>query len=490
MAGFKIYVTATGTRYFLYGKRKVKIDKHISKKQAMKLFDHLVTLARRKRRKLKRRVKRDKRKGKRKVRKSKRKAKPRNLLAGLTGNEPKPIYVSQPAPSAESEHLQGILKDYQEAFPEHKPFTPRVDEPPRAHNQPIINHYYGALPAIQQDEVQQIEAPEDDEAEPVVPQNQQPPAGLEPVFEHPAEPVQRPQRIPKPEPAPTPAKKPRVPSHIVPPKSPIKHNNPPYVEPKQQPITFGSIKPDKLTPEEEALLQGQKYRSPAKKPAVKKEASKKGVKGRNKPLTGEQYEPIQTRSLDNPPPLDVGSVVAGQGKGDKKEDGLYSDQLEAIMRKHKSFVGVVPKDEVLKLLPVVHKHAKIGFIMNLSNHDAKSGGTHWVAVWIDPVQDKSVEYYDSFARAPPPSLMKDIKVLVNKINPDVFLKFKSNHVVQQSANSGNCGQFSARFLMDRMRGKSFSDATGYDEKMKMHAVAKNEAEIEKLKKSPPFVYLE
>jgi hypothetical protein len=223
---FKIYVTATGTRYFLYGKRKVKIDKHITKKQAIKLFDHLVSLARRKRRKLKRKVKRDKRKGKRKGKKSKRKAKskPRNLLKGLTGNEPKPIYVSQPAPSGESEHLQSILKDYQEAFPEHKPFTPRVDEPPRVHNQPIINHYYGALPQIQhdgqqqdeqqQDEAQQVEAPEDDEAEPVVAPVQPAVAGLEPVFEHP-EPVQRPPRKPKQEPVPTPGKKPRVPSHIA-----------------------------------------------------------------------------------------------------------------------------------------------------------------------------------------------------------------------------------------------------------------------------------
>jgi LmbE family N-acetylglucosaminyl deacetylase len=138
----------------------------------------------------------------------------------------------------------------------------------------------------------------------------------------------------------------------------------------------------------------------------------------------------------------------------------------------------------------VHKGAKIGFIMNLSNHDAKSGGTHWVAVWIDPVQDKSVEYYDSFSRAPPPSLMKDIKHIVDKINPDVFLKFKQNRVVQQSADSDNCGQFSMRFLMDRMRGKSFSESTGFDEKMKMHAVAKNEKEIEKLKKLPPFTYIE
>ena len=34
--------------------------------------------------------------------------------------------------------------------------------------------------------------------------------------------------------------------------------------------------------------------------------------------------------------------------------------------------------------------------------------------------DKSVEYYDSFTEDLPESLMKDIKKIVNKVNPDLF----------------------------------------------------------------------
>ena len=46
------------------------------------------------------------------------------------------------------------------------------------------------------------------------------------------------------------------------------------------------------------------------------------------------------------------------------------------------------------------------------------------------------------------------------------------------------------FLINRLRGKSFSDATGFDEKIKIDHITKNEKEIERLKTEPPFSYIE
>ena len=46
-----------------------------------------------------------------------------------------------------------------------------------------------------------------------------------------------------------------------------------------------------------------------------------------------------------------------------------------------------------------------------------------------------------------------------------------------------------KFLIDRFRGKSFSEATGFDDKIKLNNSKEDEAEIERLKNSPPFNYI-
>ena len=59
----------------------------------------------------------------------------------------------------------------------------------------------------------------------------------------------------------------------------------------------------------------------------------------------------------------------------------------------------------------------------------------------------------------------------------------------QSDNSSNCGWFCCAFLIDRFRGKSFSEATGYDDRIKINHINKDEKEIERLKNMPPFSYI-
>lgn len=156
------------------------------------------------------------------------------------------------------------------------------------------------------------------------------------------------------------------------------------------------------------------------------------------------------------------------------EDGLYNTQIEKMMKPfHKyGFKGVISADEMSKLIPHIRKGEKISFIMNLDK--STQPGSHWVAVYLDP--NESLEYYDSFGREPPESFNKDILFLINKIHPDVYLKYKVNKIIDQSSTSKNCGFFAMKFLLDRYKGIPFKDCTGYNN------AKKGEKEIESFKK--------
>jgi hypothetical protein len=163
-----------------------------------------------------------------------------------------------------------------------------------------------------------------------------------------------------------------------------------------------------------------------------------------------------------------------EGSGNKQE-GLYDDQIENIMNKYKDkgYVGVYASDQLNKV-PIKRR---LGFIMNTD--PLSKPGKHWVAVYIDarPSGDQSVEYYDSYGDEPTNSTMKYIKSIVDKLNPDVYLKFKVNRIKQQSVSSDNCGYFAMRFLMDRFNDKEFKDCSGYSD------VIKSEKKIRKFKES-------
>jgi hypothetical protein len=151
------------------------------------------------------------------------------------------------------------------------------------------------------------------------------------------------------------------------------------------------------------------------------------------------------------------------------------------------FVGVIARDEINKILPHVEHGKKICWIMNTA--PSTSQGDHWVSIFIDPVGSKSVEYFDSFGREIPPDIQKDVKLVVDIMKPNTFLKLKSNHVILQNDSTNNCGYFSMRFLLDRLRGKSFVESTGYENAMKFNDSKQGEKEIERLKKMPPFSYI-
>ena len=101
----------------------------------------------------------------------------------------------------------------------------------------------------------------------------------------------------------------------------------------------------------------------------------------------------------------------------------------------------------------------MAFILNLD--PSYKSGSHWVAVFIDTKGDKSIEYYDSYGDDPPKRFYKDIKKLIDKLDPSIYLKFKVNKIKYQRENSSNCGWFAIKFIMDRFNGIPFKDCTGF-----------------------------
>lgn len=168
------------------------------------------------------------------------------------------------------------------------------------------------------------------------------------------------------------------------------------------------------------------------------------------------------------------------GKGPQSahdDDGLYTDEIEKILQeKTHRIIPVIASDQVKSLVPLVDKNTKdFAFVMNLDN--SKQPGSHWVAVYISR-PDVSVEYYDSLVHQPTREFMRDIKLLVEKMEDNVYYKFKVNMIKDQSDDSSNCGYFAINFLDKRLNGGKFKEASFWEE---VDASGQGEKEIEKYK---------
>lgn len=180
-----------------------------------------------------------------------------------------------------------------------------------------------------------------------------------------------------------------------------------------------------------------------------------------------------------------------EGKGRSDTHGLYDDEIDKIMSHFKDFHGCIMRDEIKNLLPQIRPQSRVAFIIN--NQDHNSPGQHWDAVYIDarngPESSNSLEWFDSFARPMPADIREDCKLILKCLKPETILKLKENRIIHQSDESSNCGYFCCRFLIDRFRGKSFSAASGFDDRVKIDHSKQEEKEIEKMKKYPPFNYV-
>ena len=154
-----------------------------------------------------------------------------------------------------------------------------------------------------------------------------------------------------------------------------------------------------------------------------------------------------------------------------KKDGLYSDQIITMLDEYqkKGFIGCVAADEFSELIQPSLQFDKFGFIFNRDK--ASQPGSHWLACYVDTIDDCSVEYYDSFAEEPSELFMKEIKKIIDAHKLKYYLKFKVNRIKEQAENSSLCGFHAVRFLIDRFKGKPFKECSGYSDVRKQEKLA-------------------
>lgn len=167
------------------------------------------------------------------------------------------------------------------------------------------------------------------------------------------------------------------------------------------------------------------------------------------------------------------------GKYTNDNDGLYTNEISDILHKHipEEYIPVIANDQIKTLLPFVNKNTqKFGFVINTDNSGGM--GKHWRSVFISR-PEASVEYYDSLVSEPDKKFVNDVKKLIDKMDDNVYYKFKVNQVKDQSDDSNNCGYFAMKFLMDRFNNTKFKKASHYD---KVDLSNLGEKEIKKFKK--------
>ena len=155
------------------------------------------------------------------------------------------------------------------------------------------------------------------------------------------------------------------------------------------------------------------------------------------------------------------SDISGAGKYSNWRRGLYDTEIHKIMEhKAKRFVPVIMSDEIPKLLPYVNQKTKeFAFIINSTS--SKTSGQHWRAIFID-VPNSEIDYYDSLVSSPTKEFLRDIKLLIDKIDPNTYMKLKINMIKQQADDTENCGFFACKFIIDRFKNKAFKNACGSD----------------------------
>lgn len=159
-----------------------------------------------------------------------------------------------------------------------------------------------------------------------------------------------------------------------------------------------------------------------------------------------------------------GFLQRGKGAYENDDDGIYNDELQEIFSdKMNKFLPVIASDKMGTLIDLVDKNTKkFGWIQNTEASD--SMGRHWVAYFLD-IPNMEINYYDSLVEndgQPPKSSMKGLKKIIDKINPEYYMKFKFNQIRDQNPSSKNCGFFSLKFILDRYRNVPFKTATCYD----------------------------
>jgi hypothetical protein len=127
---------------------------------------------------------------------------------------------------------------------------------------------------------------------------------------------------------------------------------------------------------------------------------------------------------------EMNARLAGSGNTDEK--GMTTTEIDQVMAPYRPhYLGTIARNEWDRLAPASHtgksawtdKNDKPGtLLMDLDRH--------------------TIEYYNSFADDIPSDILDELKTFIDKNNPTrQYLKLKVNRVVDQDANSINCGWF-------------------------------------------------
>lgn len=171
--------------------------------------------------------------------------------------------------------------------------------------------------------------------------------------------------------------------------------------------------------------------------------------------------------------------VEGNGKKKMAPTGLSNFQIDKLMKKYPEYLGCISHNEFeSRILHKIKPHSVGCYVENTD--PASKAGLHWVAVYFDGKNDKEIDYFNSFGDDPDKTMLRDFKKIADALDCNTYLKLKINKVKQQDNRSSNCGFFATKFLIDRLNGKSFARATGFEDGIKQ-ASHKGEDEIKKFK---------
>lgn len=170
------------------------------------------------------------------------------------------------------------------------------------------------------------------------------------------------------------------------------------------------------------------------------------------------------------------NAKSGKGAGPNDDQPhshlLYDEQIADYMQplEKLGFLGVYMSDEI-RVIPPRELQKRGSLIMNVQpSHDAaghENPGEHWVSLywdlrhenegnyklhWEQHPHNQGVFYYDPFGRAPSDQMLKDIKVLLDKIihrfDIDYQIEFQHNVCKHQDLRSFECGYFAMAWLVD------------------------------------------
>lgn len=143
--------------------------------------------------------------------------------------------------------------------------------------------------------------------------------------------------------------------------------------------------------------------------------------------------------------------------GSAATNNLQLEKLMESVKHKKTFIGVYGTDQFTpEVLKKVKKHGSM--ILNI--------GYHWCAIyWISTpkTQSPSIEYYDPFGDDPTSAAKSVLRQIQAKISPKKKIQIKINKIQHQKVDTNNCGYFAVHFLMKRYDGRTFKEATDYDQ---------------------------